>query len=185
MVTQMRFASGLRVVAVLALAAALASCGSDTALPPMTVVTPQPVHVVLTNPPVIIGDFASGTWQSVPFPLSTAGALDITVDWTFPESWLYIYFGDTVCDYNQLEKRQCPFLISSETQLPKPRVLKTGELKAGTYNLVLYNVPWDVRTGVGSDNTETVAIQIGLTISPSGDRQSVRLGRPITVRPTR
>ena len=64
-------------------------------------------------------------------------------------------------------------------------MLYTDELEPGTYYLVLYNVPRDPPTGIGSDNTESVSIQLGLTVSASGERSTdaVRLGRPTVVPP--
>ena len=105
------------------------------------------------------------------------------MDWTFPETWMYVYFGRTQCDYAQLSGRTCPFILSSETKNPKPRVLYTEELDPGTYYVTLYNVPRDPRTGIGSDATESVSIQLGLTVKASGERSTdaVRLGRPTVV----
>ncbi len=160
-----------------------AGCDSDTSVrPPMTVVTtqaPQPVHAWLTDPPATIGGFESDTWIALPIPLSVRGVMDIRVDWTFPNSWIYVYFGDKSCEYVQLAARTCPFLLSSETQSPKPRVLTTGLLEPGTYYLVFHNVLLNRRTGVGSENTETLQVQLGVTIPPSAARQAVAVGTPV------
>jgi hypothetical protein len=117
--------------------------------------------------------------------LSQGGVLDVTVDWTYADTWMYVYLGKTSCDYSQLAARTCPFLVKSETQKPKPRVLYTETLDPGTYYLILYNVPWDPHTRTGSDNTEAVSFQLGLTLAASGQRSTdaVHLGRPITVSP--
>jgi hypothetical protein len=144
----------------------------------------EPVHGVIAL------DFpASQTdiWISMQLILSQRGVLDITVDWTYPDTWMYVYFGRTSCDYSQLVSHNCPFILSSETKTPKPRVLFTEALDAGTYYLVFYNVPRDPRTGAGSDNNETVSLQLGLTVSASGQRstEAVHLGRPIVVSPPR
>ena len=100
---------------------------------------------------------------------------------------MYVYFGRTNCSYAQLVDQTCPFILSSATKNPKPRVLYTETLEPGTYYLVLYNVPRDPKTGIGSDNTESVSLQLGLTVSASGERSTdaVRLGRPIVVSPPR
>ena len=89
------------------------------------------------------------------------------MDWTFADTWMYVYMGKTNCSYSQLAGHTCPFFLKSETKDPKPRVLYTDSLDSGTYYLVLYNVPRDPRTGNGSDNTEAVSIQLGLTVSRS------------------
>ena len=131
--------------------------------------------------------FETDIWISIELNLAQRGVLDITVDWTFPSTWMYVYFGQTNCSYAQLTGQTCPFILSSETKDPKPRVLYSETLEPGTYYLVLYNVPRDPRTGTGSDNTESVWLQLGLTVSASGERSTdaVRLGRPIVLSPPR
>jgi hypothetical protein len=147
------------------------------------VVTPEPVRGVIAQFP--FSGFQSDVWISVELVLSQRGVLDITVDWTYPDTWMYVYFGRTSCDLGQLTGDTCPFVLASETKDPKPRVLYTATLDPGTYYLFLYNVPRDPRTGTGSDNTEAVSIQLGLTVSASGQptTDAVRLGRPTVVPP--
>jgi hypothetical protein len=163
----------------------LAGCGGDEAVPPVVVITPEPVRGAIAS--TSFSGFESDGWVSIELSLSQRGVLDITVDWTFPDTWMYVYFGRTSCDYAQLAGRTCPFILASETQTPKPRVFYTDTLDPGTYYLVLYNVARDPRTGTGSDNTESVSFQVGLTVRPSGQRSSdaVHLGRPVVVSPPR
>lgn len=177
--------SAVRVAVTGTLLLALAGCGGDSPVPPMVVVTPEPVRGVIAQ--TAFSGFQSDVWISIELILSQRGVLDITVDWTYPDTWMYVYFGRTNCDYTQLASRNCPFILSSETKTPKPRILYTESLEPGTYYLVLYNVPRDPRTGTGSDNTESVALQLGLTVSASGQRSTdaVHLGRPIVVSPPR
>jgi hypothetical protein len=180
--------SGLRRFVRVALAGALvplAGCGQESPVPPMVVVTPQPVRGVIAS--TSFQNFQTDVWISIELILSQKGVLDITVDWTFTDTWMYVYFGKTNCDYSQLAGRTCPFLLKSETQTPKPRVLYTDTLDPGTYYLVLYNVPRNPRTGKGSEHTEAVSLQIGLTVSASGERSTdaVHLGRPVVVSPPR
>ncbi len=165
--------AGATLAAVLLVSLLPAGCqnADNPSRPPVVVITPEPVHGIIAH--ANFSDFHSDLWVAVQVQISTAGVADITVDWTFPDSWLYVYFGDTNCDYQQLTKHTCPFLISSETQLPKPRVLVTNLLKPGTYYVMLYNVPKDTRRGIGSDNTEAVQVRIGLTIPPSSSRPEV------------
>jgi hypothetical protein len=170
-----------RPLAALTTAATLAlgtwGCDSETPRPPLTVVTPAPVRGVIAQSS--FSNFEPDVWVSVELILSQKGALDVAVDWTFPDSWIYVYLGRTKCDYQQLSSGSCPFLVSSETQLPKPRGLVTAILEPGTYYLVLYNVPKNRATGVGSDNTESVSFQLGLTVFADARQQddAVRLGR--------
>ncbi len=177
--------STVRIAAAGALLVALAGCGDDSARPPVVVVTPEPVRGVIAQ--TSFSGFQSGVWIAIEVPLSQRGVLDITVDWTSPSTWMYVYFGRTNCSYAQLVDQSCPFILSSATQNPKPRVLYTETLEPGTYYLFLYNVPRDPVTGVGSDNTESVSLQLGLTVKASGERSTdaVRLGRPIVVSPPR
>jgi hypothetical protein len=159
--------SAVRVAVTGTLLLALAGCGGDSPVPPMVVVTPEPVRGVIAQ--TAFSGFQSDVWISIELILSQRGVLDITVDWTYPDTWMYVYFGRTNCDYTQLASRNCPFILSSETKSPKPRVLYTEALDPG------------------SDNTESVALQLGLTVSASGQRSTdaVHLGRPIVVSPPR
>ena len=158
-------------------------CGGDSQLPPVVVITPEPVRGVIAQ--ASLSGFQPDVWISIDLLLSQRGKLDITVDWTVPDTWMYVYLGRTKCDYAQLSGGTCPFILSSETKDPKPRVLFSETLEPATYYLVLYNVPRNPRTGVGSDNTESISIQLGLTVSANGQRstEAVRLGRPVVVPP--
>jgi hypothetical protein len=172
-----------RLVATGALVLVLAGCGSDSPRPPVVIVTPEPVHAIISQ--TSFTNFEPDIWVAIELLLTQKGVLDITVDWTYPSTWMYVYLGNTKCEYAQLVAHSCPFILSSETQNPKPRVLLTEELEPGTYYLVLYNVPLDAKAGVGSKNTEAVSIQLGLTVKPSGQRSTtaVRLSRPQIVNP--
>lgn len=177
-----RSGSVLRVVAAVVTLLPLVSCESDTVLPPMVIVTPPPpTRVVLMT--TAYSGIEPDNWVAWAIPLSVTGTLDITVDWTFPESWIYVYFGDTACSYDEISSKRCPFLISSETTTPKPRVLTTNVLQPGTYYLVLYNVPWDPRTRTGGHAGESVAITVGVTVAAtSGTHQPVAFGEPFVTR---
>ncbi len=174
--------AGATLAAVLLVSLLPAGCqnADNPSRPPVVVITPQPVRGVIAQ--THFDNFQTDIWVALQVQISTAGVADITVDWTHPDSWIYVYFGDTNCDYQQLAKRTCPFLISSETQLPKPRVLTTNFLQPGTYYVVLYNVPKDNRLGIGSDNIESVSVQIGLTIPPSSSRPGVA---PVSLGPVK
>ena len=160
--------STVRIAAAGALLVALAACGGDSVRPPVVVVTPEPVRGVIAQ--TAFSGFQTDVWISIELVLSQQGVLDITVDWTSPDTWMYVYLGNTNCTYAQLSSLTCPFLVSSETKNPKPRVIVTGTLEAGKYYLVLYNVGRQGNTGVGSQNIESVALQIGLTVYPGNLR---------------
>jgi hypothetical protein len=173
------------IVALLALAVPILSCQDNTPAQPIVVVTPQPVRGVIAQ--TSFSGFQSGVWVSIEIIVSQRGEVDGSVDWTFSDTWMYVYFGSVKCSYSQLASNACPFLISSETQTPKPRTFKTGLLDPGTYYLVLQNVAKDNRLGIGSDNTEAVGIQLGLTVFPftSAPGGAVKLGRIQTISPPR
>jgi hypothetical protein len=177
------FENAVRFAVAGALLLALAGCGGDSPAPPVVVVTPEPVRGVIAQ--TAFSGFQTDVWISIELLLSQRGVLDITVGWTYPDTWMYVYFGRTSCDYVQLASHKCPFILSSETKDPNPRVLYSETLDPGTYYLVLYNVPRDPRTGIGSDNTESVSLQLGLTVSASGQRSTdaVRLGRATVIPP--
>ncbi len=177
-----RVGSGWLAVVGLGLLLPFAGCtGDDTPPYPVIEVTPvASVHSIYASGKKEY--FQTGEYMAFPIQLTVAGRLDITVDWTFSSSWIYVYFGETRCTYEELAKKTCPFLITSETRTPKPRILYTDKLAAGQYYLVLYNVPWDARTKTGTDNNETVVFEIGLTVTASsGERLPVQLGQPIVL----
>jgi hypothetical protein len=172
-------------LAVAVLAAAALSCdSSDPVRPPVVVVTPAPVRAILAQ--TSFSNYQTDIWVSIELILSQKGVLDISVDWTYPSTWMFVYMGNTSCSYSQLSSRTCPFFLRSETKDPKPRVLFTESLDPGTYYLVLYNVPRDPLTGTGSDNTESVALQLGLTVFPFTQQpgSGVTIGRTQVIGPT-
>jgi hypothetical protein len=173
-------------VALLAFAVPLLSCGDDTPSQPIVVVTPVPVRGVLAQ--TSFSGWETAVWVSIEIIVSQKGEVDATVDWTFPDSWIYVYWGNTQCSFKQLSGQTCPFLIASETQNPKPRTFKTGILAPGTYYLFLYNVPRDLKLGIGSDNTEAAAIQLGLTVYPftsAPGAGTIQVGRIRKITPPR
>jgi hypothetical protein len=115
----------VRVAVSVGLLAAIAACGGDSPRPPVVVITPEPVRGVIAQ--TGFSGFQADTWVSIEVPLSQRGILDVTVDWTFPDSWIYVYLGNTKCDYAQLVGRTCPFILSSRLR-HKPRVLVTQTL---------------------------------------------------------
>lgn len=162
-----------RVPAVLSLGVlllAVPACDSaNPSVPPIVVETPGPTRSVIARPAPIEG-LAPGTYAVLALQLPQSGTMDITVDWTFDNSWIFVYFGQTECSYRQLSQGTCPLLLTSETKEPKPRVLVTEPLGPGAYYVYLHNVERNVRAGTGSDNTESVAVEVGLTVAaaPAG-----------------
>jgi len=163
-----------------ALLAALGACGGDDVVrPPVVVTTPTPFPRIIYAQ-TSFENFGADIWVSIELLLSNRGVLDVTVDWTFPDTWMFVYLGKTSCTYEQLSTNSCPFLISSETKDPKPRVIVSQMLEPGTYYVVLNNVIRDPRTGIGSFNTEAVSLQVGFTV----DSDSLRAQNAVTIRRT-
>jgi hypothetical protein len=171
----------------MALVAPVTACHDETPTRPVSVVvtTPEPVRGIIAQ--TSFSGFGTDVWMSIPLQLPQKGVLDITVNWTVPTTWMYVDFGDKNCLYDDLANKKCPFLITSEAKDPKPRVLYTDVLQPATYYLFLYNVPYNVHTGIGSNNTEAVSITIGLTVGGSAQPVGapVRLGQPVVVGPPR
>jgi hypothetical protein len=178
--------TGLTVLGVVLLCA-LAGCNrGDDVTPPIVVQTPQPQRGVIIT--ASFEDFRTGRWFQIPVDIQAyePGMLDITVDWTEDESWIFVYFGDRQCNYDELVADACPFFISSETKDPKPRVLYTDLLDPATYYLYLYNVPRVPGTEIGSDVREAVSIQLGLTVGfqlDATEGEPLRLGQPLVLSP--
>jgi len=157
----------------------------DEAPPPIVIVTPQPVRGVIAE--TSYSGLVPGSWVAFPIPISQEGKLDVQVDWTREDSWVFIYLGSTECDPDRLAGGSCPFLIESETQTPKPRFLESDILAPDTYYLYIYNVPEDPDTGEGSNNREAVAVVIGLTVGfgPQGAVEpELQIGAPAVVSPS-
>jgi hypothetical protein len=143
--------------------------------------TPEPVRGVIAT--TSITGFQTDLWFAIPVDVLQRGVVDVTVDWTFDDTWMFVNFGDTECT-SELRDGTCPFLISSETKDPKPRILLTDLLEPATYYLYLYNVPQVPGTDIGSDRTEAASIRFGLTtgFDPLGSQdETVLLGRPVIV----
>ena len=158
------------------------ACNKSSTTPtPVATPTPGAVRGVLGT--ISFDRFETDVYVGVPLPLSQGGILDVTVDWTYPDSWIFVYVARGTCTYEQLAGKTCPYIVSSETQFPKPRVVVTPPIAAATYTLVIYNVPRNSKTrplGMGSDNIEAVSFQIGLTVGGAATPQAAA---PTTLRP--
>ncbi len=148
-----------------ALLAPLPGCDrGDDVTPPIIIQTPEPVRGVIIQ--TSFSNFETDTWFQIPIDIQAfePGVLDITIDWTEDESWIFVYFGERECSFDELDNGTCPFLIASETKEPKPRILVTDFLEPTTYYLFLFNVPRVPGTEIGSDIREAVSLHLGLTV---------------------
>jgi hypothetical protein len=168
---------------------ALPGCNrGDDVTPPIVIQTPQPQRVVVVT--AAWENFETDSWFQIPVDIQAyePGVLDITVDWTKDETWMFVYFGDTQCGIAELQGRTCPFLITSETKDPKPRILYTDLLEPATYYLYLYNRPRDPGTDIGSDVREAVSVLLGLTVGfqlDATEGEPLRMGPPLVLSPPR
>lgn len=162
------------------------ACKKTTAPTPVATPTPAPVPVRGVLAQFSFDQFASDIYVGIPLPLTQGGILDVTLDWTFPDTWMFVYIAKGTCTYEQLAGKTCPYIVTSETQFPKPRVVTTAPIAPGTYSLILYNVPWDKKLRTGSDNVEGVSCQIGLTVGvpiPAAQAVTPIQVKPVIIRP--
>lgn len=168
------------------------ACKKSTAPTPVATPTPAPVPVRGVIAQFPFDQFASGLYVGIPLPISQGGILDVTVDWTFPDTWMFVYIAKGTCTYDQLAGKTCPYIVTSEVKSPKPRVVATTPIPPGTYSLILYNLEKQKGTKigspnqVGSDNTEGVSVTIGLTVGvpvPAGQAIAPIQVKPVFIRP--
>lgn len=168
------------------------ACKKSTAPTPVATPTPALVPVRGVIAQFSFDQFSSDLYVGIPLPLSQGGILDVTVDWTFPDTWMFVYIAKGTCNYEQLSGRTCPYIVASESKFPKPRVVSTSPIPPGTYSLILYNVGKKKGTKlgtpdqVGSDNTEGISCQIGLTVGvpiPAAHAVTPIQVKPVVIRP--
>jgi hypothetical protein len=167
------------VVLLAAVIAGLPSCKeSNTAATPTPSATPTPAPVRIVWSTFSFDQFRPGIPVQAVLPIPQTAILDVTVDWTFPDSWITIHLANRACDATEFYAGTCPFLASDDTRSPKPKTLTTGVLQPATYYLYLYNVPKD-RVTDGTHNVEAAAVVLGLTVGVSGSG----LPQPVTANP--
>jgi hypothetical protein len=129
----------LRWIAGLLLALLLPACGSST---PTTPATPAPTPTPCTQTTLVQVDGSVGAFnlaRAPAFSVSTAGRLDITVDWTFATSPIGVYLVTAgACSIDQFNAETCTFLARSETTT-KPRKISVANTAAGNYELLVAN----------------------------------------------
>jgi len=158
-----RFARGSAVALGTAVLLVLTAC-SDATIPNPVATPARSVRAVVAS--TSFTDFPPDIYQAIPIPLPQAGVLDFTVNWTFPETYMIVSFGDRECTFTELNTHTCPFIIATQGS-DKPRVVITPKLPVGNYVLVIYSQPYSKKTGVGTDRLEAVSVQIGLTVFSS------------------
>jgi hypothetical protein len=126
-------------IAGLLLALLLPACGGSSS--PTTPATPAPTPTPCTQSILlqVAGAVSQRSLGRRAFSATTAGRLDVTVDWTFPASPIGVYVVTAGgCPIDQFNARTCTFLAISETAT-KPRKLSVANVAAGNYELLVGN----------------------------------------------
>jgi hypothetical protein len=146
--------SDLRCGTALLLLVLATGCGDGGSSSPVAPTPPTPAPqtrtVVVQGGFDLPADYHNGVW----FTTTRLGTLDITVDWTYADSVVWVYVGQGTCTEPQIQAGQCQYILQSLVATPKPRVLTLPNLAAGPYTLLIYN---------GSARPESVAFIVGLT----------------------
>jgi hypothetical protein len=149
------------------LAVLFAACGGDGGTTPTVLATPTPPPPPVTS--VIaqgaFAGFAPLTLAFLPFNVSSAGRLDVAVDWTFATNDvdLFVVQGTNPCSPAQFNAGTCPFLAFSMSTTAKPERVTVPSVSAGPYTMYVVNF---------GTSEEAASYQILLTTNPassSGD----------------
>lgn len=132
-------ADGLRRSGVVLALAGLSACGGGGGSPTSSSVVATPQPCTQTTVFQGQGSLTASTIDQEPFTTTTAGRLDVTVDWTFATSDIGVYVVPAnSCALAQFNTRTCNFLIRSESGA-KPRKVSMANLSPGSYDLLLAN----------------------------------------------
>ena len=140
------------VPAILLTATLVPGCGGSSdpptqATPPTT--TPGPVQTVVASGSTSIR--ARGV-VLIPFQITAAGTLDVTVDWTFPANEVDVYLAHGPCTPQQWP--DCSYVTWSESRDFKPERLRHVSGAPGAFVLDVGNI------GPGE---ESISYQVVLT----------------------
>jgi hypothetical protein len=142
---------------------ALAGCGGgggggSTAPNPVPTPTPAPTPQVVSQGTGLALEANAVGWTT--FTTTRAGALDVTVDWTYATNDVDVLIAKGTCDADQLEANQCAILTYSISTTAKPEKAHADSADAGAYTLFVEN------TG---DRDDAVSFQVVLTPRATGD----------------
>jgi hypothetical protein len=150
-----RAARGLSTLAIAVSAGVwLASCGGGggggTPVTPTATPTPGPVRTVVAQGSYSLSaPEADGTtfFRRTRFETTRVGAFEVTVDWTYASNTVWMYLADGECTADQFASDECPgtscpcrFVVESEVDVPKPRVLTVPNAAAGVRTLIVWNL---------------------------------------------
>jgi hypothetical protein len=168
----------------LALALALLpACGSDpVTAPPTPAPSPTPVTIVIGEGS-LSGLEPNGAAMAT-FATTTAGDLEIVLDWTLAENDLDGLLIRGECTPEQLIALECDVAAIADSRTAKPERLRLSSAAAGTYTLYVLNL---------GATTESFSFQVLLTTvgaaseggaqssATRGPRRLFRKGSPRTV----
>jgi hypothetical protein len=129
----------LSIASGLALLVGLIACGGSD-----IVVPPPPTPVPTPTPPVVLdsgGGAIEAGFIAMAHPIVTtaAGALEVTVDWTFAKNDIDVVLARGACSFEQLEAKQCTIAAVADSETAKPERVRTSGA-AGTYTLFVENI---------------------------------------------
>lgn len=136
------FATGL------ALALTFGACDGDSkdcsANPTAAGCPPPPTTTMPAPPPVVVSEggtaIAFDELGRVEFTSPRAGALNGTVEWTFPTNSMLVIVTRGACNFDQLLANQCTSISLSQGTTPKPRTFSLAGQAAGTFTLFVGNL---------------------------------------------
>ncbi len=180
---RLRLQRAVGVAVAVAAVSSFPGCGGDSPRPPVVVITPEPVRGVIAQ--ASLSGFQPDVWISIDLLLSQKGQARHHRGLDRPGHLDVRLPGPHQVRLRPALRGHLPLHPRVGDEEPQAARALHRELEPATYYLVLYNVPRDPRTGIGSDNTESISIQLGLTVSANGQRstEAVRLGRPAVVPP--
>ena len=146
----------IHLLAAVAVVALIQSCGgssSPSAPTPTPTPTPAPQPQVVSQGTGVAVCRYCGSWYY--FSLPSAGAVVITVDYSFSDTVLWLYIAPGHCTYEMSRAGQCSWTVTSS---PGQKPMKASmNLGAGEYTFVIDNF---------GTQDETVSFQVVFT--PSG-----------------
>lgn len=164
----MRRASAMGSALVGALVLGLGACGGDdptsatcpagtTGSPPNCQPTPPPCRQTPLDQAA--EPIEENTLIYFDFSVPETGRLDMTLDWTYPDSPMGLYLVPAnTCTLDEFNARSCNFLVRSEPSLVKPRKVSQANFSAGNYRWIVGNF---------RDEPESFTLQVGLSIGAS------------------
>jgi len=127
----------------------LPSCGGGAK---STTPTPTPTALPGTNRSVLTHgtrairapDSQFTYFTLIDFTTPISGRLEVSVDWTYPTSDVWIFVSSAVCTAEQFQacpgvRCTCPFLASSQTPTPKPQLFTVASVPPGSRSLFVWN----------------------------------------------